>query len=523
MPAFVAVCDLLHRRGVAGATALLGVDGTARGRRERARFFSRNAEVPMMVVAVGSGDRIGQVLPELGALLRRPLVTLERVQVCKRDGRLLAPPAPLPAADEHGMALWHKLMIFSSEAAQHGGQPVHRAMVRRLRSAGISGATTLRGIWGFHGDHPPHGDRVLQLGRHVPVVTIVIDTPERIATAFPIIDELTSSTGSSPARPSPPCGPPRVTGAGAARGWPPTISPADRPSPPASRAIVAIAACVKYVADARSRRRSMPWLVSRRSTSGPCARRTNGSWPGARTSWRRPTRTARSPSAGSYSRALRLAAGFAAAGVGPSEPAALLLDNSLDLVHTFTGLALGGMVEVPVNTAYKGRFLTHILNDSQAGVAVVEDGYLDRLAAIAGDLTSLHTIVVRGDPARAGTLAQRFRVMPFAELESAGSAAPAPADAGDLVAYMYTSGTTGLSKGVLISHAHAYTYASREDQDRPRAGRPHPGRRCRCSTWPASGTASTRPSSIRFRAGSSRAFRPAASGRRSASTASPSP
>ena len=195
VPAFVAVCDLLYRRGVAGATALLGVDGTARGQRERARFFSRNAEVPMMVVAVGSGGRIGQVLPELGALLRRPLLTLERVQVCKRDGRLLAPPAPLPAADEHGMALWHKLMIFSSESARHGGQPVHRAMVRRLRSAGLSGATTVRGIWGFHGDHAPHGDRVLQLGRHVPVVTIVIDTPERIATAFPIIDEVTSEHG----------------------------------------------------------------------------------------------------------------------------------------------------------------------------------------------------------------------------------------------------------------------------------------------------------------------------------------
>jgi PII-like signaling protein len=195
VPAFVAVCDLLHRQGVAGASVLLGVDGTARGQRERARFFSRNAEVPMLVVAVGSGDRIGQVLSGLGALLRRPLLTLERVQVCKRDGRLIAPPAPLPAADEHGLALWHKLMIFNSEAARHGGQSVHRAIVRRLRSAGISGATTLRGIWGFHGDHAPHGDRVLQLGRHVPVVTIVIDTPERIATAFPIIDELTSEHG----------------------------------------------------------------------------------------------------------------------------------------------------------------------------------------------------------------------------------------------------------------------------------------------------------------------------------------
>jgi len=51
VPAFVAVCDLLHRRGVDGATALLGVDGTAHGRRQRAAFFSRNAEVPMMIIA----------------------------------------------------------------------------------------------------------------------------------------------------------------------------------------------------------------------------------------------------------------------------------------------------------------------------------------------------------------------------------------------------------------------------------------------------------------------------------------
>ena len=70
-----------------------------------------------------------------------------------------------------------------------------RAMIRRLRSAGLSGATTLRGIWGFHGDHAPHGDRLLQLGRHVPTVTIVIDTPGRIAGAYGIIDELTSERG----------------------------------------------------------------------------------------------------------------------------------------------------------------------------------------------------------------------------------------------------------------------------------------------------------------------------------------
>lgn len=195
VPAFVAICDLLHRRGVAGASVLLGVDGTRHGGRERARFFGRNAEVPMMVIAVGSGEQIARVLPELGGLLREPLLTLERVRVCKRDGQLLETPHALPSKDEHGMQLWQKLMIYTSEAALHHGQPIHRAITRRLRATGAAGSTTLRGVWGFHGDHAPHGDRPLQLGRHVPTVTVVIDTPERIAESFAIIDELTSERG----------------------------------------------------------------------------------------------------------------------------------------------------------------------------------------------------------------------------------------------------------------------------------------------------------------------------------------
>jgi PII-like signaling protein len=195
VPAFVAVCDLLHRRGVAGATVLLGVDGTAHGERRRARFLATNADVPMMIIAVGSGERIGRVLPELGALLRRPMITLERVRVCKRDGELVERPHALPSTDGHGMAMWQKLMIFTSEGALHDGQPVHRAIVQRLRRSGARGATALRGIWGFAGNQRPHGDRLLQLGRRVPVLTVVIDSPERIAASFTLIDELTHDHG----------------------------------------------------------------------------------------------------------------------------------------------------------------------------------------------------------------------------------------------------------------------------------------------------------------------------------------
>lgn len=194
-PPFVAVCDLLHRRGIAGATALLGVDGTRSGRRVRARFFAGNGQVPAIVVAVGSGEHIARVLPELGDLLSEPLLTLERVRLCKRDGELLASPHELPGTDEHGMPLWQKLTVYTSHAATHEGRPLHMELVRRLRASGAAGATALRGVWGFHGEHAPHGDRLLQVRRHVPVVTVAIDTPERTARSFQIIDELTREHG----------------------------------------------------------------------------------------------------------------------------------------------------------------------------------------------------------------------------------------------------------------------------------------------------------------------------------------
>ena len=91
--------------------------------------------------------------------------------------------------------MWQKLMIFTSEGSLHDGQPVHRAIVQRLRRSGARGATALRGVWGFAGSHPPHGDRLFQLGRRVPVLTVVVDSPERIAESFTAVDELTAEHG----------------------------------------------------------------------------------------------------------------------------------------------------------------------------------------------------------------------------------------------------------------------------------------------------------------------------------------
>ncbi|GLZ47910.1 ATP-dependent acyl-CoA ligase [Actinomycetospora sp. NBRC 106375] len=178
-------------------------------------------------------------------------------------------------------------------------------------------------------------------------------------------------------------------------------------------------------------------------------------------------RAGRWTTAQAFDRSRRLGSGLHGLGVRPDAPVALMVDNSFDAVHTALGLALVGGVQVPVNTAYKGGFLAHVLRDSGSEVLVVEPGYVERVLAVADEVPALHTVVVLGETAPSST---RFRVIPWAELETARPADPVRRGPGDLMAIMYTSGTTGRAKGVLVPHAHAYTYASREHLERPGPG-----------------------------------------------------
>jgi PII-like signaling protein len=194
-PAYVEVVDVLRRSGVAGATVLLGVDGMVHGARARARFFSRNAEVPLMIVSVGDAEAIAAALPHISSSLDRPVITLERVRVCKRDGALLEEPRYLPEADDAGLGIWEKVMVYAGEQARSGTHPLYVDLIRRLRLSGAAGATALRGIWGYSGDHPPHGDRFFSLARHVPVITVIVDRPEAVRDWWRIVDEVTVHAG----------------------------------------------------------------------------------------------------------------------------------------------------------------------------------------------------------------------------------------------------------------------------------------------------------------------------------------
>jgi PII-like signaling protein len=148
----------------------------------------------MMVISVGDRSAITGVLADLPAL-SRPQLTLERVEVCKRDGVLLAEPSEPPVAEEDGLAYWRKLSVYAGEQTRHDGEPLYSVLVRRLRAEGAAGATVLRGLWGFHGEHRPHGEHLWSIRRRVPVLTTVLDTPANARRWFEVIDAMTQRAG----------------------------------------------------------------------------------------------------------------------------------------------------------------------------------------------------------------------------------------------------------------------------------------------------------------------------------------
>ena len=192
---YVAAIDRLRSAGAAGASVLLAVDGTLHGERQRARFFARNANVPLMLLAMGESANLSSALEPLGQLLEDPVATVERVQICKSDGVLVSEPHGVPERDRSGLAIWQKLMVHAEEQAKVDGHPLYRVLVRRLREAGAAGATVLRGIRGFYANHEPFADRLLSLRRNVPVHVILVDTPGNIERWWPIVDETTREAG----------------------------------------------------------------------------------------------------------------------------------------------------------------------------------------------------------------------------------------------------------------------------------------------------------------------------------------
>src|SRR2546425_496408 len=94
---------------------------------------------------------------------------------------------------------------------------------------------------------------------------------------------------------------------------------------------------------------------------------------------------AASPYRALWSRARRAAAAFAAQGVRPGEAVLVMLDNTIEFVDAWLGLALIGAIQVPVNTEYVGEILRHQVKDSGASLMLIDQAYVSRVEALCAE------------------------------------------------------------------------------------------------------------------------------------------
>jgi PII-like signaling protein len=72
------------------------------------------------------------------------------------------------------------LRLFIGESDEHGGRPLHEAIVLRAREMGLAGATVIRGPMGFGRSSRLHTSKILRLSEDLPLIIEIVDTREKV-------------------------------------------------------------------------------------------------------------------------------------------------------------------------------------------------------------------------------------------------------------------------------------------------------------------------------------------------------
>ena len=160
-----------------------------------------------------------------------------------------------------------------------------------------------------------------------------------------------------------------------------------------------------------------------------------------------------------YVQANEAAAGYAAtlatAGIKPGDRVAITCGNRAELLLTILGCGWLGAIAVPINVASRGAQLEHILSNCGARLMVIESEFEPVVAPLDRSRFPLEALWLVDD-GNDGTV-ERYRCLSFPPPQK--GAAPHPIEPGDTFAILYTSGTTGLSKGVCCPHAQYFWWA----------------------------------------------------------------
>ena len=155
----------------------------------------------------------------------------------------------------------------------------------------------------------------------------------------------------------------------------------------------------------------------------------------------------------------RLAHGLSGLGVKSGDTVSTILDNNVDALLVWIAINKLGAISVPVNTAYKGSFLRHQLADADSAVVVAESDYAARVLDVSAELPSLQMLLHRDRAPAAAVPPGKILASLDSCRASRTEAIAHESKPGDLAMLIYTAGTTGPSKGCMVSHNYAINLA----------------------------------------------------------------
>ena len=156
-----------------------------------------------------------------------------------------------------------------------------------------------------------------------------------------------------------------------------------------------------------------------------------------------------------------LAASFHSLGIRAGDLVPLMMPNIPEFVIAWFALCKLGAVTTMINTAMRGPALAHALDLSGSEILIVEASLLEPVHDVRADLATTRRLIVLGDTG-ARSADESFELVPFPERTVIGEPSfhPPPRLAScDPAMIMFTSGTTGRSKGCLLSHRYAIRQA----------------------------------------------------------------
>lgn len=154
----------------------------------------------------------------------------------------------------------------------------------------------------------------------------------------------------------------------------------------------------------------------------------------------------------------RAANGFRHLGVKAGDTVAIMMPNVPEFLYSWFGLNKIGALEVPINVSLRGKGLAYQITQSDCGVLVADTRYADSIFGVEADLKGLkHVIWYSRQDEKIPKTSTRWKSASFSELLRYPSTAPeAAVSPKDPASILYTSGTTGVSKGVVMSHNYWY-------------------------------------------------------------------